>query len=165
MAAVTGEHQTMNIDEVEALICEYYWRKAEIQRLQELLYASCGSMVQFKLVATYGVEAAMPVGSKGKSMAEYQDMERREERILKQVEKYKNIAVFIELGEVEVEGSLHEVVYSCMMDGMSYRAIAKHLKTNKDKVRKLKNECLRQLSQNRHFRQNWRYLKYHKQII
>lgn len=44
----------------------------------------------------------MPVGSKGKSIAEYQDMERREERILKQLEKYKNIAVFIELGEVEV---------------------------------------------------------------
>ncbi|MDZ5782094.1 sigma-70 family RNA polymerase sigma factor [Marinococcus luteus] len=165
MAAVMGEHQTMNVDEVETLICEYYWRKAEIQRLQELLYESCGSMVQFKMVATYGVEAAMPVGSKGKSMAEYQDIERREERILKQLEKYKNIAMFIELGERELKGHLHEVIYSCMMDGMSYRAIAKHLKMNKDKVRKLKDECLRQLSQNRHFRQNLHYLKYHKQII
>lgn len=159
------KHQAMDIQEVEALVFEYHWRKSEIQRLQDTLNKTYGSVAALKLTATYGVEAAMPVGSKGKSLAEYDDMDRRDQRLLKRIENHQNIIMFIELGEEEIKGTIHETIYSCMMDGMSYRAIAKHLKTNREKVRLYRDDILSQLCQSCHFCQNWRYLKNHKQII
>ncbi|WP_284386133.1 sigma-70 family RNA polymerase sigma factor, partial [Bacillus safensis] len=86
-------------------------------------------------VAQYGIEATLPKGSKGKSQAELRDMDMREERLFKRLRKYEERVYAIEAAASKIEGEKNRVVYDCMMEGMSYRAIGLHLGLSREKVR------------------------------
>lgn len=70
-------------------------------------------------VAQYGLEAAMPQGSPGKSQDELRDMYLREERLFKRLEYFEVRVYAIEVAASKIEGEQHKVIYDYMMEGMS----------------------------------------------
>lgn len=139
------------IERIEELLRDYHWMVREILRLERSYYGS--SHDRSWGVAQYGLEAAMPKGSGGISQAELEAMDKREEWLYKRITKLEEKVEAVESAAETIKGEMHQVVYDCMMDGMSYRAIAKHLGVSRDKVRQIKDEIISQLSQNDQIRQ------------
>ncbi|WP_102422595.1 sigma factor-like helix-turn-helix DNA-binding protein [Bacillus amyloliquefaciens] len=135
---------------IENLINSYHWMAKEIHRLQKVLYGSVIPMKNWG-VAKYGLEAAMPKGSPGKSQAELRQMDIREDRLLRRLMYYEERVYAVELGAEKIKGEQHKVIYDCMMEGMSYRAIGLHLGISRETVRKMKDELISQLCQDCHF--------------
>ena len=140
----------MNRKEIENLINSYHWMVKEVRRLQKVLYGSVIPMKNWS-VAQYGLESAMPKGSPGKSQAELRQMDLREERLFKRLKDYEERVYAVELGAEKIKGEQHKVIYDCMMEGMSYRAIGLHLGISRETVRKMKDELISQLCQDCHF--------------
>nr|MDH3077600.1 sigma-70 family RNA polymerase sigma factor [Bacillus velezensis] len=140
----------MNPKDIENLINSYHWMVKEVQRLQRVLYGSTIPMRNFG-VSQYGLEVAMPKGSPGKSQAELRQMDMREERLFKRLKYYEERVYAVELGAEKIKGEQNKVVYDCMMEGMSYRAIGLHLGISRETVRKMKEELISQLCQDCHF--------------
>ncbi|SFP18277.1 sigma-70 family RNA polymerase sigma factor [Salibacterium halotolerans] len=157
----------MNHKEIENLISDYSLMKREIIRLEELVHGIGGSASPSndKLIAQYGLEAVMPKGSKEKSQIELKNLDRREQKLLKRIQVYQELIDFIEDAEELVNDTLQQMVYNCMMEGMSYRAIGKHLGISREKVRQTRDDLINHLCQNCQFCQSWRYLQYHKQYV
>lgn len=74
----------MNPKDIENLINSYHWMVKEVQRLQRVFYGSAIPMKNWG-VAQYGLDAAIPKGSPGKSQAELRQMDMREERLFKRL--------------------------------------------------------------------------------
>jgi hypothetical protein len=140
------------VEEIENLLKDYRWMVKEIDRLERSLYGSVNSGKSWG-VAQYGIEAAMPKGSGGISQVELTALDQREERIYKQIKRLSQKVEAIEQAAEHIEGEMHKVVFDCILEGMSYRAISDHLGVSRDKVRKMKIEIINQLSQNDHIRQ------------
>ena len=141
----------MNKNEVENLIYDYHWMKSEVYRLHQRLFG--GSIFSSKSVgvAQYGIEATLPKGSRLKSHAELETLDAREERQLKRLKNLEAKVQAIERIPDYLTDDIQLIILDCMMDGMSYRAIAAHLNMNREKVREIKDEMLCQICQNCHF--------------
>ncbi|WP_096435930.1 hypothetical protein [Alteribacter populi] len=157
----------MDRKEIEEIISDYRLFKREIERLNDLIYGIAGvpSKGRGGLTAQYGEEAAMPKGSGGISQSELDRLDSRERKLLKRMQAYQDKVDFVEAGEEYIEGPLHQIVYSCMMEGLSYRAIGKHAGVSREQVRRLRDEVISQMCQNGHLCRNWQYLKYQKQSV
>lgn len=157
----------MDHKELENIISDYKFMKREIKRLEELLWGIGGNSSAFKGngVAQYGIEAAMPKGSGLISRAELDILDRREQKLLMRIDRYRNMIEFVESGEESLKEPVQQTVYSCMMEGMSYRAIGKHIGVSREQVRRLRDDVINHLCQNDHLCQNWQYLKYRKQTV
>ncbi|MGY4715358.1 sigma-70 family RNA polymerase sigma factor [Bacillus amyloliquefaciens] len=139
----------MKQKDIENLINSYHWMVKEVQRLQRVLYGSTIPMKNWG-IAKYGLEAAMPKGSLGKSQDELRQMDMREERLFKRLKYYEERVYAVELGAEKIKGEQHKVIYNCKMEGMSYRAIGLPL-AFQGTVRKMKDELISQLCQDCHF--------------
>lgn len=144
--------RTEIVEEIETLLRDYRWMVKEIDRLERSLYGSRSSGKSWG-VAQYGIEAAMPKGSGGISQVELTALDQREERMIKQIKKLSQKVEAIEQAAEHIEGEMHKVVFDCILEGMSYRAIADHLGVSRDKVRKVKIDIINQLCQNNQIRQ------------
>jgi DNA-binding CsgD family transcriptional regulator len=144
----------MNVIEkaIEDLLKDYFWMKNEVKRLSVLLYGVSIPMRSWG-VAQYGIEAAMPKGSSGKSQAELRDMDIKEERMHKRLGSYQEKVYAIEIAAEFLEDEKSKIVYDCLLEGMSYREIGNHLGMSKDKARTIKASIIRQLRQKRQFLQ------------
>lgn len=121
--------------QVEEWIRDYNFMLREIARLNRLLNSvSYGQ----KLTATYGTDAAMPKGSGGISQAELRQMDIRERRMY----KYEMIIHYLEDSLDSLDNEKHRILYDCMIEGMSYRAIAAHLSMSRDTIRKIRDEII-----------------------
>ncbi|OHX39220.1 helix-turn-helix domain-containing protein [Cytobacillus oceanisediminis] len=122
--------------QIEEWIRDYNFMLREISRLQRIL-----NRISFGgtgLVAQYGIDAAMPKGSSGISQAELKQLDSRERRLY----KYEQIVQTLEDVSYLFETEKYRVLYDCMLEGMSYRSIAKHLGVSRDTVREMKEEIL-----------------------
>lgn len=121
--------------QIEEWIRDYKFMLREINRLNRLL-----NRISFggSMVAQYGIEATLPHGSSGISQAELKQVDRREQRLM----KYEDITSFLNIVAAYIETDKYRIVYECMLDGMSYRAIAKHLGVSRDTVREIKEQIL-----------------------
>lgn len=99
----------MNRREIENLIISYHWMVKEVRRLQRVLYGSTIPMKNWGVVQ-YGLEAAMPKGSPGKSQAELRQMNMREERLFKRLKYYEERVYAVELGAEKIKGEQHKVI-------------------------------------------------------
>lgn len=146
----------MNPKKVENLIYEYHWRRREVGRLENILYGSPVPMRSWG-VAQYGIEAAMPKGSSRRSLSvfEIESMDLREQRLFDRLESFRDKVYAVEMiaGKIIEEQQL--IIIDCMMEGMSYRAIAAHLGVSREKVRISKNKMLSHICQNCHFLQDF----------
>ncbi|WP_338788799.1 sigma factor-like helix-turn-helix DNA-binding protein [Metabacillus sp. FJAT-53654] len=138
--------------QVEQLIKDYHWMRKEVNRLERILYGYSTPMKSWG-VAQYGEDAAMPKGSPGKSQMELEKMDIREERLLKRLWKLQGRVFALEAAADYLNDEIEKIVYDCMLDGMSYRAIGYHLDISREKVRQIKIDFLNQLCQNCHLLQ------------
>ena len=75
------------MEQIAQLIRDYRWMKNEINRLQRIVYGSTFLMKSWG-VAQYGIDAAMPKGSEGKSHDEMDAMDVRERKQIERLETY-----------------------------------------------------------------------------
>jgi len=139
----------MNKGQLQSIIYDYQWQKKEVDRIKKILWGI--DLPPTNLVAQYGIEATMPRSNTSiKSKYELADMDMREQRLYKRYERYKKNTDTIErLGDyASTEWQL--IILDCMMEGMSYRSIADHLGTNRNKVTELKDSMLNHLCQKCH---------------
>lgn len=140
----------MNKKELESLIYSYHWRKREVNRLERILYGS--SVIERSVgVSRYGIEATLPKGSPLKSHAELEQLDLRDQLLLKRYNKHIDKVLLVERIAEWLEDEIHQIIIDCMMEGMSYRSIAAHLGVNREKIRELKEEMLCHICQNCHF--------------
>ncbi|SES02853.1 hypothetical protein [Salipaludibacillus aurantiacus] len=158
----------MTKKELEEMISDYRLYKREIERLNDLVYGiGVGLPSRFGNagVAAYGVEATMPRGSSGISKSELDKLDKRERKLLYRIQGFQDKVEFVEAAEEMITDPVQQIVFSCMMEGLSYRAIGKHAGVSREQVRRLKDDVLCHLCQNDHLCQNWQYLKYQKQTV
>ncbi|MBO1515591.1 sigma factor-like helix-turn-helix DNA-binding protein [Metabacillus bambusae] len=139
-------------EQIEQLIRDYHWMRKEVDRLERVLYGYSTPMKSWG-VAQYGIDAAMPKGSSGKSQSEIENMDIREERLLKRMWNLQGRVFALESAADYLSNEMEKIVYDCMLDGMSYRAIGYHLDISREKVRQIKIDFLNQLCQNCHLLQ------------
>lgn len=140
------------VREIESLIKDYYWMDREIHRLEGILYRGRSSERSWG-VAQYGLEAAMPKGSGGISKTELAAMDDKEEIIINRIKKLAKKVEAVEIASDNLKDEIHKTVLDCIMDRMSYRAIAKHLNVSRDRVKQIKDEIIHHFSQNDQIRQ------------
>ncbi|MGN7401720.1 helix-turn-helix domain-containing protein [Cytobacillus praedii] len=141
----------MNCNEIEKLIYDYHWLRKEVSRLEKIVF---GFSVPIKSIGVtqYGVEASLPKGSLLKSEAELAALDVREKRLYKRLNMYRKKVFAIEkIAELHLVDDQELTLMDCMMEGMSYRAIAAHLGLSREKIRTLKNELIGHIHQNCHF--------------
>ncbi|MGJ9384268.1 sigma-70 family RNA polymerase sigma factor [Salipaludibacillus sp. CF4.18] len=156
----------MNRKEIEDIISAYRLMKREIDRLDDLIRGiGSGGSSGNNGVAPYGIEATMPRGSKGISQSELDQLDRRERKLLTRMRKYQDKVDFVESAEELLEDPMLQIVYSCMMEGLSYRAIGKHIAISREQVRRLRDDIINQLCQNNNLCQSWQYLNREKQLV
>ncbi|MEH6945209.1 helix-turn-helix domain-containing protein [Bacillus sp. JJ722] len=123
--------------QLEEWIRDYKFMLREIERLNRLLNASvCGGGQ--KLTASYGNEMVMPKGSGGISQAEIRQHEERENRM----KSYEEITEMLQEAYSHLYSEKFRVVYDCMLEGMSYRSIARHLGVSRDTIHNIKDNIL-----------------------
>ncbi|TQR21810.1 sigma-70 family RNA polymerase sigma factor [Psychrobacillus vulpis] len=133
--------------DIARLVTDYRMMKAEIKRLQSIIYGFSIPMTNWG-VAQYGLDAAMPKGSSGKSVAEMKQMDIREKKQRERLERMECIVFALESVFDILDDETAKTIYDCLLDGMTHRDIAAHLTTSKDFVRIKKQEIFRQISQN-----------------
>lgn len=138
----------LSIWKVEEWVRDYNWMKKEIVRLQKVIR---GGTVPMKAwgVAQYGIEAVMPKGSSGKSSLELEQMDIREEKQIRRLEKYESIVYALETAFDVLQDERQKIIYDCLLEEMTYRQIALHLSMSKDYVQRQKKEIVRQIGQSR----------------
>lgn len=119
-------------NQVVEWIRDYNFMLREIARLNRLLNSV---HIGQKLTATYGIEATLPKGNGGISQAELRQMDIRERRLY----RYEMIIEFLETASVDFNDERQEIIFDCMIEGMSYSSIAIHLGCSRDTVREVKN--------------------------
>nr|WP_259547934.1 helix-turn-helix domain-containing protein [Heyndrickxia oleronia] len=146
--------------QIEEWIRDYNFMHREIARLNRIL-----NKVSYdggtRLVARYGIEATLPKGSSGISQAEIKQLDSREKRLY----KYEEIIFFLESANTFFKTEKYRVVYECMLEGMSYRAIAKHLGVSRDTIREIKEQILDIIYQEGQKDQIPQLLKYEKTLV
>lgn len=156
----------MTNQELEEMISDYRLFKREIDRLNDLIYGiACPPSKGSYFVAGYGIESTMPKGSGGMSQSEFDKLDRREQKLIQRIQAYQDKVDFVESAEELITDPLQQIVYSCMMEGLSQRAIGNHAGISREQVRRIKNDVLCHLCQNDQLCQSWHYLKYQKQTV
>ncbi|MFJ9462137.1 sigma-70 family RNA polymerase sigma factor [Viridibacillus arvi] len=128
------------------MIKDYSWMRKEIDRLQNNIHGYLVPMNSWG-VAQYGIDAAMPKGSSGKSKEEMDRMDARERRCFKRLTRYETEVYLIETAVDLLDNEVDKVIYDCLLDGMSFREIALHLGISKDGVQKAKKNIVAQIVQ------------------
>lgn len=149
MEELTEAEQDL-FDQIDELVRSYSWMKKEVERLQTIIYGGAISMKSWG-VAQYGVDATLPKGSSGKSQSELKEMDVKEERQYKRLKQYETQVYAIEMAGDLLKAEKDKVIFDCLLDGMSYRAIGQQLGINKDQVKTTRRGIIIQLSQNRQF--------------
>lgn len=132
------------------LIRDYRMMKREIERLQNILYGQSIPMRSWG-VAQYGIEAAMPKGTSGKSQAELRDMDIREQKQVLRLQEYQRKVFAIESAGDFLDREILKIVYDCMLSGMTRQQIAIHLEISRDSVDKLRADIKAQIGTNTTF--------------
>ena len=124
--------QQMTNWQVEEWIRDYGYFKREINRLEKILNKVHVSGT--KLTATYGIEAAMPKGSSGKSLEELNELSRDEKRLYKFIE----ITDYLWSCRDIIEDDKDWTIYDCMLREMPIKEIAKIFNCSRETIRKKK---------------------------
>lgn len=69
---------------------------------------------------------------------DYKFMLREIKRLNRVLNKVDFIVHYLDNAMEHIEEEKHRIVYDCMMEGMSYTAIANHLDCSRDTIRKIK---------------------------
>ncbi|GEM04107.1 hypothetical protein HMI01_10950 [Halolactibacillus miurensis] len=136
----------MNKNQLQKLIYDYNWQSKEYLRIERLLNKIDGPTGV--KTTQYGIEATLPkCNTSVKSKVEIDNMGKREKRQYERYLKFKYNVEFVESLADYVDDERQLTVLDCMMDGMSFRSIASHLKVSRNKLSEIKDDLLNHLSQ------------------
>lgn len=113
--------------EIESALRDYHWMKKEVGRLREEL-----SVPNAKMTASYGIEATLPKAS-GTSDQTGQEVMNRDRKATT-LKKFEEKVKFIEEHMVAIESDRAVTILNCLVDGMSFVAIAHHMGFSERKV-------------------------------
>lgn len=113
-------------NEVNEMMKDYLMMKKEVARLEQIIFGYTVPMINWG-VAQYGIEAAMPKGSKGKSQSELKQMDLREQRQHNRLIKLRAKVILLERYTDSFSDLPTNIIYDRLLDGWTYRAIAEEL--------------------------------------
>lgn len=125
--------------EIEQILRDYHWMVREIERIRSYL-AGAGE----RTVREYGIESGMPKPQGKTSDPVHQEVARREKQ-WRRVEKLEGKVRFVQERIEIISDERERTVMDCMLDGMSFTAIAYHMKLSKGHVNNIKDHIVDRL--------------------
>jgi Response regulator containing a CheY-like receiver domain and an HTH DNA-binding domain len=129
----------MTRNEIEQILRDYHWMVREIERIRGYL-AGAGE----RTVREYGIESGMPKPKGRTSDPVHQEVARREKQ-WKRVEKLEDKVRFVQERIELISDERERTVLDCMLDGMSFTAIAYHMRLSKGHVNNIKDSIVNRL--------------------
>ena len=126
--------------EIEQALRDYRWMIKEIQRQREML-----SHYETKVTAQTGIEAVMPKAKGITSDPVALEVIRRDKKS-KWVEKLEEKVLFIQKRISVITNEREKAVLECMLDGLSMRAIGRHMGLSERHIFRLRNSIVSQMA-------------------
>lgn len=136
----TREAKRMNKEEISTTLRDYNWIINEIKRQRKLL-EDAGS----NLTAQYGFEASLPKPQGSNSDPIFQEVVRREKKS-KWVERLEKKVLFIQSRIDRIQDERERAVLECILDGMSMKAISRHMGLSTRHIQRIKNSIVDKMS-------------------
>ncbi|RIJ64075.1 sigma-70 family RNA polymerase sigma factor [Rummeliibacillus sp. POC4] len=128
-------------NKVNEMIKDYMMMKREVARLEKIIFGYTIPMDNWG-VAQYGIEAAMPKGSSGKSQAELKQMDLRERRQHNRLLVLRAKVTILESYTDSFSDLPTNIIYDRLLDGWTYRAIAEELNVSVTYVKDRKHHII-----------------------
>ncbi|WP_397537858.1 hypothetical protein [Rummeliibacillus pycnus] len=128
-------------NKVNEMIKDYMMMKKEIARLEQIIFGYSVPMINWG-VAQYGMDAAMPKCSSGKSKAELKQMDLRERRQHSRLLILRSKVMILESYTDSFSDLPTNIIYDRLLDGWTYRAIAEELSVSVTYVKDRKHHIM-----------------------
>lgn len=130
----------MNKEEISTALRDYRWMINEIQRQRKLL-EDAGE----NITAQYGIEASLPKGKGQHSDPIFREVVRRVKKS-RWVENLERKILFIQSRVDRITDERERAVLECILDGMSMKAISRHMGLSVRHIQRIKNSIVEQMS-------------------
>lgn len=130
----------MNKKEIAKILRDYHWMINEIARQRRMM-----NEVDQSITGQYGIEGSLPHGKNGKSDPVAQEAIRREKKY-KWIEKLEKQVLYIQERIYIITNEREKAVLECLLDGMSIRAIARHMGFSERRVYSLRNNIVEHIA-------------------
>ena len=134
------ERVGMNKKEIEQALRDYNWMIKEIKRQRELL-----GHIGTNIVAQSGLESSMPKAQGVTSDPVALEVIRREKKS-KWGEELEEKVLFIQKRISVITNEREKAILECMLDGMSMRAIGRHMGLSERHIFRLRNSIVSQMA-------------------
>lgn len=130
----------MNHKQISILLRDYHWIVKEIARQRGMLNDAGEN-----LTAAYGIDSVMPKGS-GTGDPIFVEVQRRIKKS-KRIEKLERKAKFVQDRIHLIMNDRERTVLECILDGMSYRAVSRHMGLSEKHIRNIKESIVMQFAE------------------
>jgi|GEM_PF-1288178 len=135
------------VQQVDTELRDFSWTVREIRRLEEVLEKAAMEIgpLNIRLVAQYGIEAALPKG-KGAKVGELSLSEMQYERTAKRlVELKQRVEAFTQATDKIME-ERERTVLDCLMTGERMNDIARHIGVSRQRLHEIRQTVIRKLT-------------------
>ncbi|MDB5053294.1 MAG: hypothetical protein JWM44_1344 [Bacilli bacterium] len=135
------------LQRVDQELKDYHWMVREIDRLERSIDQAIQSApdVSNRLVAQYGIEAAMPKGQ-GKKLTSLTIDENKYERMVKRLEKLKKQALNINVAAESITDDKERTILDCILDGVQMKETAFHVGVSRQRMNEIKQDVIRKMA-------------------
>lgn len=131
----------MTEKKIEQILKDYHWMINSVKVMRENLQDAGG-----KLIAQYGIEAAMPKAQGGSSDPVYTEVVRRSKHF-KTIEGYENKIMLIQKHIHVIQDVREKEVLHWILEGKGYSWIARHMGLSHTHIKRLFSSIAKQLVQ------------------
>lgn len=131
----------MTKKEIEQILKDYHWMINEIKRQRKML----SDEVNGNFTAQYGIEASLPKGKGQNGDPIFQEVVRREKKS-KWIERLEQKVLYIQSRVDRITDERERAVLECILDGMSMKAISRHMGLSTRHIQRIKNSIVTQMS-------------------
>ncbi|PIC66755.1 hypothetical protein CSV71_08045 [Sporosarcina sp. P21c] len=131
----------MTEKQIEQILKDYHWMINSVKVRRENLQDAGG-----KLIAQYGIEAAMPKAQGGSSDPVYTEVVRRSKHF-KTIEGYENKIMLIQKHIHVIQDVREKEVLHWILEGKGYSWIARHMGLSHTHIKRLFSSIAKQLVQ------------------
>lgn len=131
----------MTEKQIEQILKDYHWMINSVKVMRENLQDAGG-----KLIAQYGIEAAMPKAQGGSSDPVYTEVVRRSKHF-KTIEGYENKIMLIQKHIHVIQDVREKEVLHWILEGKGYSWIARHMGLSHTHIKRLFSSIAKQLVQ------------------
>ena len=137
-----GTVRSMEKKDIAKWLRDYHWMINRIvQKRKEM------DMVKESTIAQYGIESILPKGKGNPSDPVYFEVMRRE-RKWRDVNSLEKKVLFVQKHIGVITDDKEKAVLNCILDGMSLRAISRHMELSLYGVREIRNSIVDQIYRN-----------------